>query len=700
MPPVKKGPLRKGYNHLQHEKSPYLQQHATNPVAWYPWGEEAFNQATREKKPVLLSIGYSACHWCHVMAHESFENENIAALMNRYFINIKVDREEYPDIDHLYQTFVQMSTGRGGWPLTVFLTADKIPFYGGTYFPARARYGMISFTELMERIHDVHEREPDKVTQSTSEIKAILESLNRTDAQTDLPDFENAFRNLYRQLEKSFDPDFGGFSSSPKFPHTSDMDFLLNYYHYTGSKKARDMVLFTLKKMGEGGIFDQIGGGFHRYSTDREWLVPHFEKMLYDNALLIPLYVNAFHLSGDEFFRQVAVRTADFILQELYDENSGFYSTLDADSEGGEGIYYLWDHHELETVLDKEAKKLFFDFYDITPRGNFEGKNILHIARPLNSLIKGSSFTVKDAREILQLSSQKLMEIRARRERPALDDKLLLDWNSMMLSALWSLQQISDDVKYTETARRVTDFLLQNYLTSQGGVYHFRKNGKDDIEGYIDDYAWFIQALLDGFDATQDLEKLTQADRLARYVLDNFRDDLSGDFFITPENSRTAFVRMKSNYDSSTPTGSSIMCVNFLRLAVYTGEESYRMAVEAQFRAAGNDLESRGAVMASLLKAACIYYFSPVEITLNSTTDDESNRFIRALNRYFLPQRILIRIASGKVSSILNHELTEGRTMEDKNAVFICHRGTCSLPVFDPDQFTEVFNKLNLNVGE
>ncbi len=698
MSPVKKDSDSGNFNHLSGEKSPYLQQHVANPVNWYPWDEEAFQKASLEKKPVLLSIGYSACHWCHVMAHESFENDTIAGIMNRYFISTKVDREEYPDVDHLYQTFIQMTTGRGGWPLTVFLTAEKVPFYGGTYFPAVARYGMISFPELLQRVHDIYQNERERIVQNTSEIKNILQTMDRPEPSPELPDFEKAMKNLLGQLENSYDTTCGGFSSAPKFPHTADMDFLLNYYHYTGQQNARNMVLFTLKKMGEGGIFDQVGGGFHRYSTDEKWLVPHFEKMLYDNALLIPLYVNAFRLSGEEFYRTVAVRTADFVLRELYNGETGFYSTLDADSEGREGKFYLWDYEELNTNLKKQSLDLFFDFYGVTPEGNFEGMNILYVSRHLLSLVKNGSLAPDEVEKSLELNRQILLTRRAGRIQPGLDDKVLLDWNGMMISALWSLHQVTDDVRYPDTAQKVTQFLLRNYMSSRGSVYHYLKDKQETIAGYIDDYAWFIQALLDGFDALQEIELLQRADNLTQFVLQNFQDKVNGGFYLTAKDSETTFVRMKSNYDSSTPAGNSLMCLNLVRLAAYTGNEQYQQTAEMLFRSLKNDLENRGAALPSLLKAVCLYYYSPVEITVSLREDDSAPVYMKALNRYFLPQRIVVRISPGKIPALINPALAEGRILKDKSAVFICHQRTCSLPIFDPDHIYEVFNDLNLKV--
>lgn len=684
-------------NHLIHERSPYLQQHAHNPVDWYPWGEEAFEKAKKENKPILLSIGYSACHWCHVMAHESFENETIAAVMNEYFVNIKVDREEYPDVDHLYQTFVQMTTGHGGWPLTVFLTPDLVPFYGGTYFPAVSKYGMISFPELIHRIHDVYIKDQSRITQSTAEIQKVLTQMSQIEVGDTLPLAEQVFENLYRSLQNSFDSQNGGFSQAPKFPHVADMDFLLNYFYYTGMEEAKNMVLFTLRKMADGGIYDQIGGGFHRYSTDSYWLVPHFEKMLYDNALLIPLYVNAYRLTGDEYYLNIARETANFVLRELKDGAGGFYSTLDADSEGEEGKFYVWDYQEIQDLLDEDIRESFCEYYDITPQGNFEGKNILHLQGPLASFAQKYQIDSITLAKKFADARKKLLKKQSERVRPGLDDKILTDWNGMMISGLWQVYQVTKEKKYRSAAEKALKNCLQNFTTKDGAIFHFIGSDNEKITGYLDDYAYFIQALLDGFETIQKDEFLNQAILLMNYALAHFWDDQVGGFFFTDKQSTNTFARLRQNYDASTPSGNNIMCLNLLRIHSYTGENKYDQIAEEMFRLHKSDLENKTTAFTSLVRALLYFHNSPVEITISIPSEKKKSEFIDTIYKLFAPCKIIIRTDRIKANSPVSSTLLKGRQVDDKEAVFVCFRNTCSLPVYEKSLLSDVFQNFGLH---
>ncbi|MBN2366917.1 MAG: thioredoxin domain-containing protein [Calditrichaeota bacterium] len=682
-------------NRLQFERSPYLRQHAGNPVDWYPWGEEAFERALREDKPILLSIGYSACHWCHVMAHESFEDEAIAGIMNKFFVNIKVDREEYPDIDHIYQSFVQMTTGQGGWPLTVFLTPDRVPFYGGTYFPSKSRYGTISFPDLLQRIHEVYRDDRDKIRRNAAEIKQVLRNMEQSEHHQNFPDFDMVIHNLLRHLEKSYDSVHGGFSPAPKFPHVSDVNFLLIYYHYTGNKKALEMALHTLKEMARGGIYDQIGGGFHRYSTDHQWLVPHFEKMLYDNALLISLYVDSYRLTGEKFFLQIAEETTGFVLRELYDSKSGFASTLDADSEGVEGKYYVWDYDDIVEHVDKEIREVFIEYFGISRAGNFEGKNILHITRTMKSLQKRGILKVSDLEAKMDKARQKLFSVREKRIRPGLDDKVLADWNGMMISALWAVYDITRDEKYRKVAEHVSQILMNDYMSSGNQLAHFIKSRHNRIRGYIDDYVWFVKALLDGFESVQKIEYLETAVNLSDYVIENFQDYENGGFFLTDRHLENQLVRPRAHFDASTPAGNNVMCLNLLRLSIYTGQVSYQEAAESLLRAAKNDLENRTAALASLVTAVLFFHYSPVEMTVSGKGED----FLKIIRNLYLPNRVTVTVSKEKKSGLINPLLLEGREREKGNAVFICFRGTCSLPLDDASQIVSILREFNLNVG-
>jgi uncharacterized protein YyaL (SSP411 family) len=683
-------------NRLAGESSPYLLQHAYNPVEWYPWGDEPFKKAKRENKLVLLSIGYSACHWCHVMAHESFENDSIATIMNDNYVCIKVDREEYPEVDHLYQTYVQLTTGSGGWPLTVFLTANRIPIFGGTYFPDAPRYGKISFPQLLERMKAVYTTQSEKMSAIENQTKKIFQNMNPPGKEEILPNCKLACDTLFQKLQQSFDNHFGGFYEAPKFPHTSDLAFLLSYYFFTGEKNARHMVLFSLKKMAEGGIYDQLGGGFHRYSTDKQWLVPHFEKMLYDNALLIPIYVNAFRLSGDPFYKKIALETSDFVLREFRDPRGAFYSALDADSNGGEGRFYVWDYLEIKKHLDPEMFSVFCEFYHITPRGNFEGKNILNITGSMNSISQKYNLSPAAIEIGLEKAASKLKRIRRKRIRPALDNKILTDWNGMMISALWKVFQISGKEKYRQSAEQATFFLCKNYLNKDGSLIHYLKKDSRKIRGYLDDYAYFIQALLDGFETIQKPEYFLLAIKLTDYVLKNFSDLEKGGFFTTDKFGDTIITRLRQEYDSSFPAGNNIMQMNLLRLYYYTGDNAYLKLAEQHFKLYKNEIESYGQAFASMLHTLLYYFWGPVELVISSPDDSGSYQLGKILNRLFIPERVVVDTGSGRSIQKINPGLLADRTLPDKVALFICYRGECSLPIENVNKIPQALEKFNL----
>jgi uncharacterized protein YyaL (SSP411 family) len=686
-------------NRLINEASPYLLQHSFNPVDWYPWGEEAFNKARKEKKPILLSIGYSACHWCHVMAHESFENDTIAKYMNENFVNIKVDREEYPDVDHLYQSFVQMSAGRGGWPLTVFLTPDRIPFYGGTYFPIESRYGMISFPDLMKRIVDIYQDEPEQISQSIMQIKQAFQKINAVNVSGDnylQPTM--IFENLFENIKKSFDPEYGGFRPAPKFPHVLEMDFLLNLYFYTGKEEAKQMVLFTLKKMAQGGIFDQIGGGFHRYSTDEYWLVPHFEKMLYDNALLISLYTDAFRITGDVYYKRIAEKTADFVLRRLTDSSGSFYSSLDADSEGEEGKYYTWKYDEVMQIIGNNDANLFCEYFNITQKGNFEGGNVLNIKNPIKSLSKKYGISQKELEKNLGITAEKLFQARKKRIRPGLDNKILADWNGMMISALWDIYKIKGNQYYFNSAERALDNIVENYIQSNGSVSHFIKNEQKNIFGYIDDYAFVVQAFIEGFETTQREEYLSHAVSLCEYTLKYFWDSEKGGFFFTDKKRGTFITRLRNSYDTSTPAGNSKMCLNLLKLHSYTGKKQYFTKAEKIFRLYINDIENKGVGFTSLIRALMYHYYTPVEIIISIGDYTNKINILECINQFYVPNKISVTNHLGQEKSLINPDLLQNRSIKDRNVYYICYQKTCSLPLDHPSQITDTLHDFKLNI--
>ncbi|MEX0657317.1 MAG: thioredoxin domain-containing protein, partial [Nitrosopumilaceae archaeon] len=491
-------------NSLIHETSPYLLQHANNPVKWYSWNENTLKKARDENKPIFLSIGYSACHWCHVMAHESFENEDIAKIMNENFINIKVDREERPDIDDIYQKTCQIATGQGGWPLSVFLTPDQKPFYVGTYFPPLDSYGRPGFGSILRQLSQAWKEKPQDIQKAAENFLTTLQKTEQitTPVKLEKSILDEAAINLIQ----IGDPIFGGFGSAPKFPNSANLSFLLRYYKLSGISKFKEFVLKTLNRMGRGGIFDQIGGGFHRYSTDTQWLVPHFEKMLYDNALVPMVYVEAYQLTKDPFYLDIIKKTLNYILREMTSKEGGFFSAQDADSEGEEGKYYVWKKNEIEEILGKDTD-IFCLYHDVTDGGNFEGNSILCNNISLSSVAFKFGVSEEQVKTILEQSAQKLLETRAKRIPPGLDDKILTSWNSLMISAFAKGYRISNEKKYLVAAVNCIKF-IQEKLLKHDHLLHTYKNGSAKISGYLEDYAFFINSLLDVFEIKPDSEYL------------------------------------------------------------------------------------------------------------------------------------------------------------------------------------------------
>ncbi|MCA1594484.1 MAG: thioredoxin domain-containing protein, partial [Acidobacteria bacterium] len=518
-------------NRLVNESSPYLLQHAHNPVDWYAWGEDALGRARNEGKPILLSIGYSACHWCHVMERESFENEEIASLMNEHFVNIKVDREERPDLDQIYMNAVQLMTRHGGWPLTVFLTPDLVPFYGGTYFPPEDRYQMPGFKRVLTSIADAYRKQPDQVAQSAREILAELNQMSRAQASQDALTV-SLLDNAFETLSRTYDSRHGGFGSAPKFPAAMNLEFLLRTFNRTGGAKALEMVAHTCRKMAEGGMYDQLGGGFHRYSTDARWLVPHFEKMLYDNALLSRLYLHAYQATGEESFRRIAEETLDYVMREMTDANGGFYSTQDADSEGVEGKFFVWDIDEIIELLGAEDGYLFCAYYDVTAGGNFEEKNILNISRPVEAVAREMNVSVERLREALESGRRKLFDVRESRVKPGRDEKVLTAWNGLMLESFAEASAILDRNDYRLLAERNAQFILE-HLSKDGLLLHVYNRGQAKLNGYLDDYSFVSSGLLTLFETTGTLRWLEAAASLTEKMIEEFWDDTEGGFFYT-----------------------------------------------------------------------------------------------------------------------------------------------------------------------
>ncbi|TFG94984.1 MAG: thioredoxin domain-containing protein, partial [Calditrichales bacterium] len=547
-------------NHLIHETSPYLLQHAHNPVNWYPWGAEALNKAKEENKPILLSIGYAACHWCHVMAHESFEDAQTAELMNSLFVCIKVDREERPDIDQIYMQYVQMTTGSGGWPLNVFLTPAQVPFYGGTYFPPEDRYGRPSWKKILTSVNHFYHEKKSELNKNTEIIRDEFRKSNQIISGSILPE-RQLLDQVGEQLKSFYDKENGGLGRAPKFPAVYPLAFFLRQYKTTGDAQYLDMVTHSLKKMAMGGIYDQVGGGFARYSVDDKWLVPHFEKMLYDNAQLVPLYLDTYLVTTDPFYLNIVKETLSFVSRELLSQEGGFYSSLDADSEGIEGKYYVWDKSEIDAFLGQEISPVFCHYYGVTAQGNFEGKNILNVRQEISETAARFNLSIAETEKIVNKSRKTLLTERARRVRPGLDDKVLTSWNGLMLTAFARTYQVQHDPAYKEIIVNNIAFIKKNLYT---GDHLLRTYGKQKAKyhGYLDDYAFLIQGLMDSYEALFDTEYLSLAAELMAYVNEYFWDEKDGGYFYTSSEQEKLLERLKDVHDQSIPSGTSIMLLN------------------------------------------------------------------------------------------------------------------------------------------
>ena len=571
-------------NRLANEQSPYLLQHADNPVDWYPWGEEAFNAARELDRPIFLSIGYATCHWCHVMEHESFEDDEVARLMNEAFVNVKVDREERPDIDGIYMAVAQMATGQGGWPLTIVMTPDRLPFFSGTYFPRESRFGRPGMLDLVPRIRELWQTRRDDLLTAAQETYDRLQSLAEADRSGPALDTETLSRG-FQELELEYDQERGGFGRAPKFPTPHRLLFLLRFWRRTGADRALEMVVKTLDALRAGGIFDQVGYGFHRYSTDDRWFLPHFEKMLYDQALLVMAYVEAFQVTGDMRHAVVAQQVLEYLQRDMTAPDGGFYSAEDADSEGEEGKFYLWSDEELRQVLGESDAALAAATWGIRPGGNFvdeatgerPGTSIPHLAKPLDARAIELGLPPSELELRLESVRERLLEHRSRRIRPLLDDKILTDWNGLMIAALAKAGKALDMPEYVEAASRAAEFLWTTMQADEGLLHRYR-SGDADIEANLDDYAFFAWAEIELHQVTQDPEHLRRAIVLTEAMLERFRDDASGGLFFSPSGRQDLIVRQREVYDGAVPSGNSVALSNLLRLARLTAEPEYERA--------------------------------------------------------------------------------------------------------------------------
>jgi len=665
-------------NRLIHETSPYLLQHADNPVDWYPWNDDAFAKAKAENKPIFLSIGYSACHWCHVMAHESFENEEIAAVMNEHFVNVKVDREERPDLDAIYMDAVVAMTQHGGWPMSVWLTPTGVPFYGGTYFPPTDRMGMPGFKRVLESLAEIYHRQQDKIQAQGEALLARMSPDIRLQAEQSLDPavLELAIQNLTQNVDYTH----GGNKGAPKFPQPMTYDFLLRFYHRTGRESLLEIAELTLQKMAGGGIYDHLGGGFHRYSTDARWLAPHFEKMLYDNALLARLYLHAYQLTGQPDYKRVVEETLDYVVREMTDPLGGFYSTQDADSEGEEGKFFVWSPAEIKAILGNEAGNRFCLAYDVSELGNWEGHSILWLKRPLAESAAELGLSEADFKAELTESKAKLFAEREERVKPGRDDKVLTAWNGMMLAAFAEAARVLDRADYQNVALKNAEFLL-THLKQEGRLLRTWKAGQAKLMGYLEDYAFLADGLLALYQTTFEARWFEEAKALMDIVLDHFSDAEKGGFFDTANDHEQLVVRPKSLQDNAIPSGNSMAIRTLLQLATYTGDARY---YDPAIRALSGlqPVLSQYANGFSYWLGGLDYALATVkEVALIGPPDEaEMQAMLAVLQKSYRPHQV-VALASAPTTESPIPLLNDRPQQDGQSTVYVCQNFACQLPV-------------------
>ncbi len=692
--------MQKQPNKLINESSPYLLQHAYNPVQWYPWGTEALERSREENKPILVSIGYAACHWCHVMERESFENETVAAYMNEHFINIKIDREERPDLDHIYMDAVQAMTGSGGWPLNVFLTPEARPFYGGTYFPPARAYNRASWLEVLAGVAEAYREKQHEIQAQAENLTSHLLQSNAfgllKDVKADTLFTKEKIQEAVAALMKTADVTWGGFGAAPKFPQTYSIQFLLRCYYsnttiwkkdpFATTDQLKGQALLSLDKMLEGGIYDQLGGGFARYATDKEWLAPHFEKMLYDNALLVMVMSEAYQLTGLDKYKQGIIETITFVQRELLHPANGFYAAIDADSEGEEGRFYVWSHEEVEQVLGKEAG-VFAAYYDITPGGNWESKNILRRLKPVEEVAAEQAIPVTELLQTIENGKKKLLAQRETRTRPLLDDKIILGWNALMNAALSKAYAATGIESYRRLAIDNMNFLVTHFSieNESSSFHHTWKNGKARYPAFLDDYAYLIQALLLLQEITAETKWLDKASQLAQYVIDNFSDEENQFFFYTTKGQADIIVRKKEVYDGAQPSGNAVMADNLYRLSIIMENSDWRQRSQSMLLSLGQAIvrypSSFGYWAGLLLEMTT----GTAEIVI---TGDNYETGHEKLLRNYLPQRVLM--AASRPSD--SYPLLAGKNFEKKSFFYLCRNYACLQPVSTSEDLISLIN--------
>ncbi|NFH67606.1 thioredoxin domain-containing protein [Clostridium botulinum] len=671
--------MGKKTNRLIKEKSPYLLQHAYNPVDWYPWGEEAFEKAKIEDKPVFLSIGYSTCHWCHVMERESFEDEEVAEALNKNFISIKVDREERPDVDNIYMNFCQAYTGSGGWPLTIIMTPDKKPFFAGTYFPKWGKYNIPGIMDVLRSISNLWREDKNKILESSNRISEQIERFQDNHREGELEEY--IIEEAIKTLLDNFDNQYGGFGTYPKFPTAHYILFLLRYYYFKKDKKILDVINKTLTNMYKGGIFDHIGFGFSRYSTDNKWLVPHFEKMLYDNALLSMAYTEAYEATKNPLFKDITEKILNYVKKSMTSEEGGFYSAEDADSEGVEGKFYLWTKEEIMDILGEEEGELYCKIYDITSKGNFENKNIANL---INTDLK----TVDNNKDKLEKIREKLFEYREKRIHPHKDDKILTSWNALMIVAFSKAGRSLKNDNYIEIAKKSANFIIENLMDEKGTLYARIREGERGNEGFIDDYAFFLWALIELYEASFDIYYLEKSIEVADSMIDLFWHKESGGFYLYSKNSEKLLVRPKEIYDGATPSGNAVASLALNLLYYITGEDRYKDLVDKQFKFFASNIKS-GPMYHLFSVMAYMYNVLPVkEITLAYREKDEDfYKFINEVNNRYIPFSIVTLNDKSNEIEKINKNIKDKIAIKDKATVYICQNYACREPITDLEEF-------------
>ncbi|MBT3381047.1 MAG: thioredoxin domain-containing protein [Lentisphaerae bacterium] len=688
---AKHGEHREPENRLAKETSPYLLQHARNPVDWYAWGPEAFSKARDENKPIFLSIGYSACHWCHVMERESFENKKVADVLNEHFVSIKVDREERPDVDRIYMNAVQMMTGSGGWPLTAFLTPDLKPFYGGTYFPPEDRYGRPGFKSLLGQIAEAWRDRRGDVDRSAAKMTDALKRSTATTGDTGHGLDHDAVARAAEELTEAFDSTWGGFGRAPKFPPSATIAYLLRQARRTADPKTLRMAEVTLNKMAEGGMYDHLGGGFHRYSVDEKWLVPHFEKMLYDNAALGKVYVEAYLATGNVHYREIAEQTLDYVIRDMTDPGGAFYSSEDADSEGEEGKFYVWTPEEITGHLGSKDAELFTAFYGVTARGNFEGKSILTTRRPAGEFARAGGMSEKELKRRLAGMRKTLLEARSKRVAPGKDDKIITAWNGLMISALANAHEALAEERFRAAAEKAADFILTQMTDDKGGLLRIHRGGRSKLPAYLDDYAFMANALLDLYQATFNVRWLDASERLMGDMVERFWDEKGHGFFFTSENHADLLTREKTFFDSALPSGNSVAALALLRLATLTGSETYQTRAEQILGSASGLLAQHPRAVMNMLLALDRHLEPVREIALIGNPDAEDMKMLlKAIRAEFLPGKVMALLDPGSAGTPSMAEripwLGERPQLSGRATAYVCENRACKAPVTTADE--------------